>query len=131
MSEKVEQKGSKIFNIKYSAKCGMFTQEELEQDGAGGCDSLIVIPILKRHPDRKDSEKAFVLGGLDGFNKEVISDEEVFQAMVFLINTLVKSPSLKPWQIQFCAQAKGFLSNIAGYVSTDLEAEAEQDGSDE
>jgi hypothetical protein len=91
------------YGVKYKLDAGSFSKEELEKDGAGGCDALVLCSIVREGNDPHEGGISFAIFSVDGRNggplnqAPSVPDTQLFE--VWLSMAHVVSETLVPaWQ---------------------------------
>lgn len=75
-----------------------WTKRQVERDGLGGCDSLIVISQI--YPD--DGGYSQLMATLDGRTGEPVDNNEVWKAWAMMAADLMEREDLPSWKSELC-----------------------------
>jgi len=90
--------------VKYSVQTGEFTGEQLEEEGAGGCDALLMVSIMRDGKHAHDGPMSVRYFSVDGtYGKPLeetpqIPNTELFTIMTMIAKDLSEDESLPDWQ---------------------------------
>lgn len=93
-----------VYRVTYDVKSHPgISKEELQKASLGGCDSLVLISIVRDDPspDPFAGAKSFAVVSLDGHAGKPCRSAELFQAWAAMAEEL-KAHNLPVWQYKIC-----------------------------
>ncbi len=84
------------YSIRYNIEQGDFSKEELEAEGLGGCDALLLASILREPNGGLNVAWCSVDGQQPA--KDKIPDRELFHIIFMLMSKIEDSVELEEWQ---------------------------------
>lgn len=102
----------KKYGIKYVVESGQFTREELVEEGAGGCDAIIIISIMRDHKPAHSGPLSVKISSLDGVpvdGKDLadmpdIPITEMFVVWSMIAKSIAESDESPEWQRAIASQ---------------------------
>ena len=89
--------------VKYVVHAGEFAREQLEEEGAGGCDALLLVSLMRGGKHAHDGPLSVAYFSVDGtYGKPLestpqIPNTELFTIMTTMAKDLSEDESLPDW----------------------------------